>query len=122
MNILIVDNCESLRSYCEYILTEKGHKVHQCESSEFFRQYLYNGLDIDTILVNTNPADLSLAEEVVYVSKSVNPDISIILLSIDWDSEEIHELVEMGCSRLRLPFNESDLIDIVGSSEAVPVA
>lgn len=121
MNILIVDNCECLRSYCSHVLTKKGHNVHQCESSELFRQYLYNGFEIDAIIINTNPADISLAEEVVYVSKSVNPDISIILVTINWNSKEIDELVNMGCSKLLLPFNENDLIAKVGSIEAVTV-
>lgn len=121
MNILIVDNCESLRSYCSYILTEKGHKVHQCESSGFFKQFLNNGLDVDAILVNVNPEDISLAEEVVYVSKSVNPDISIILISTKWNSKEINDLLSMGCSLLFLPFNENDLIAKVECREDVSV-
>jgi DNA-binding NtrC family response regulator len=119
MNILIVDNCESLRSYCSHILTEEGHKVHQCGSTEFCQKYLYNGSEIDTIIVNTHPTDVSTAEEVVYVSKSVNPDISIILISINWNSKEINELVDMGCSKLLLPFNENDLIDKVNNPTAV---
>ena len=121
MNILIVDNCECLRSYCSHVLTEKGHKVYQCESSDFFRQYLYKDMDIDTIIVNTNPENVFTAEEVVYVSKSVNPDISIVLITIDWNSKEINEGVDMGCSRLLLPFNDKDLIDKVNIRAAVTV-
>jgi len=115
MNILVVDNCECLRSFCAFALEDQGHEVLQATESSYFDYILKSGSRFDLVTINANTTNPLPAKEVVTIIKSIDPKIPIILLTINWYNEVLEELINQGCEHLKIPFECDQFIEKVNS-------
>lgn len=115
MNILVVDNCECLRSFCTYALESEGHKVLQADEKSYFNHFLENDFQIDLVILNANPGDPEPAKEIVTTTKCMNPDTPIILLTTSWHTKVLKDLVDQGCEQLTIPFEYDQFIEKVNN-------
>jgi DNA-binding response OmpR family regulator len=118
MNILVVDNCECLRSFCTYALEDEGHKVFPAMEDSYFDYFLENGFHVDLVIINANPGDPSPAREIVSITRNINPEIPILILTTSWHNTTLKGLLDLGCEPLTIPFEYGQFIDKVNSISA----
>lgn len=121
MNILIVDNCETLKEFCSYILIEEGHNVLTADESNYVSVIESSEKPIDLITINVYPADPKPAQRIFEYISSVNSNIKCILLSIRWACDTVNELVDKGCHHLPVPFEYDELVPLVLSATPIRV-
>ena len=104
MNILIVDNCEVLRSFCTGILSDDGHTVIVANELDYSEVIRTTASDLDVIIANISPIYPEMASSIYNEAVLINPDIRILLMSTPWESKIITALLEKGCHFLTIPF------------------
>lgn len=115
MNILIVDNNEPLRSFCRTVLDLEGHTVHTVDEPTYWERYKGVTSYIDLAMVNLHPVEYTPAVNVVDSLIIGNPNIHVMVLSVDWCCEPLKELINKGCMHLIVPFEAEGLIKKVNS-------
>lgn len=113
MNILIIDNCESLRLFCTITLSRQGHEVFTADTNNYNEVLSEHIYDLDVILINVNPAYPGIAQEVYAMKEELNPTISIIIMSSYFNCPTISNLIDKGCIALPLPFTAENLLELI---------
>lgn len=113
MNILIIDNCESLRYFCKHVLLKEGHTINEADYSSYREQIENNIYEYDTIILNINPMEEELINTLYNEIMDLAPQAQILLLSINWCTKTLIKLISRGCIHLTIPFNTNDLLSII---------
>lgn len=121
MNILIVDNCETLREFCSYILNQEGHNILIADESNYVSVIESSEELIDLITINVYPANPRPAQNIFEYISSVNCNIKCILFSIPWGCDAIDEMIGKGCHHLRVPFEFEELISMVNTATPIKI-
>lgn len=121
MNILIVDNCETLNAFCSHILIQEGHNILTADESNYVSVIESSEKPIDLITINVYPANPRPAQDIFEYVSSVNRNIKCILLSIPWKCDAINEMIDRGCHHLHVPFEVEELISMAKSATPIKI-
>lgn len=110
MNILVIDNYDSLRELCTVILSDAGHSVI---SSNFTNYNRFFTPDIDLVTINMSPIYPEPTNEAYELFRAINPNIKVLLISVNWGCETFDKLVNKGCHSLYTPFEVGALTNTV---------
>lgn len=112
MKILIIDECECLRTFCAIVLSDAGHEVIQSGESDYKTVIESFHREINVVILNINPLSPEIANKVHETILIHNPDIKIIFISIPWTGNIIKDILKDGHYFLPIPFQADDLVGV----------
>jgi DNA-binding NtrC family response regulator len=119
MNILIVDNDDTLRSFCFTVLSQSNRTIYTADNESYWQYFNREITPLNLSIINVNPYDVIPSIDIVNSLMTYNPDIQVLLLSIDVSCKAIGELMHRGCMHITIPFSVNTLITKVDSIQSL---
>ena len=118
MKVLVADDNEYIRELVNRMLEEAGVEFDNAENGleclEKLAENAYDAMFLDLIMPEADGEDV-----LRHISKSVNPDIEVVIMSSQDDDQAIQEIMDLGASAyMTKPLTLDTVKDVIAKLQA----
>lgn len=118
MKVLVADDNEYIRELVNRMLEEAGVEFDNAENGleclEKLAENAYDAMFLDLIMPEADGEDV-----LRHISKSVNPDIEVVIMSSQDDDRAIQEIMDLGASAyMTKPLTLDTVKDVIAKLQA----
>jgi len=118
LKVLVADDNEYIRELVNRMLEEAGVEFDNAENGleclEKLAENAYDAMFLDLIMPEADGEDV-----LRHISKSVNPDIEVVIMSSQDDDQAIQEIMDLGASAyMTKPLTLDTVKDVIAKLQA----